>query len=153
MPQRIPYAENHEDTRALVSLLLREAGFEVAEAADGSAFLGRLRGGESFDLYLLDHTPPDASGVAPCRAVRAGDAETPILFYSARALREGREEALRAGAGDYLIKPDDTLDLPAQAAEWLGVTAGRAARAGCARARKVLNSPGSSLQTNQILGR
>lgn len=119
MPSRILYAEDHDDTRALVSLLLRNAGYEVVEAVTGAAFLERLEGGESFDLYLLDHTLPDASGVSLCRAVRAGDAVTPILFYSARALREEREEALSAGASDYLVKPDNTLDIPRHAARWL----------------------------------
>lgn len=116
MPPRILYAEDHDDTRVLVSMLLRKAGFEVVEAVTGVAFLKRLEGGESFDLYLLDHTLPDASGVALCRAVRAGDAATAILFYSARALREEREEALSAGASDYLVKPDDTLGIPERAA-------------------------------------
>jgi CheY-like chemotaxis protein len=120
MPHRILYAEDHDDTRVLVSLLLRRAGFEVVEAVSGSAFLERLEGGESFDLYLLDHTLPDASGVALCRAVRAGDAATPILFYSARAMTEEREEALSAGASDYLVKPDDTLDIPERAARLIG---------------------------------
>jgi CheY-like chemotaxis protein len=119
MRHRILYAEDHDDTRVLVSMLLREAGFEVVEAVTGAAFLKRLEGGEVFDLYLLDYTLPDASGVALCRAVRAGDAETPILFYTGRALGEEREEALRAGASAYLVKPDDTLAIPEHAARWL----------------------------------
>ena len=126
MPHRILYAEDQDDTRTLVSMLLRTAGCEVVEAVTGAAFLKRLEGGEWFDLYLLDRALPDATGVALCRAVRAADAETPFLFYSARALREEREEALRAGASDYLVKPDETLQLPEHVARWIGPPGGRA---------------------------
>ena len=119
MPRRILYAEDHDDTRVLVSILLRKAGFEVVEVMSGGAFIERLESGERFDLCLLDHTFPDASGVTLCRAVRERDTETPILFYSARAMREEREEALRAGASDYLIKPDDIFNVPEHAARWL----------------------------------
>jgi CheY-like chemotaxis protein len=120
MPHRILYAEDHEDTRVLVAMLLRQAGFEVVEVVTGAAFMERVEGGESFDLYLLDHTFPDTSGVTLCRAVRERDSETPILFYSARVLREEREEALSAGASDYLLKPNDTFNVCAHAARWIG---------------------------------
>lgn len=89
MPPRVLYAEDHEDTRAMMSLLLRRGGFEVVEAASGAELMSLLSGGEHFDLYLLDHCFPDASGVALCRAVRERDPAAPILFYSGAACREG----------------------------------------------------------------
>jgi len=74
---------------------------------------------QTFDLYLLDHTFPDASGVTLCRALREIDAETPILFYSGRAMKQEKEEALRAGAQDYLIKPNDIFKVAEHAAKWI----------------------------------
>ena len=79
MPPRILYAEDHDDTRVLISMILRRAGFEVVEAVSGAEFIERFGSGEHFDLYLLDHTFPDASGVTLCRSVRERDAATPIL--------------------------------------------------------------------------
>jgi len=40
-----------------------------------------------------------------CRAIREFDPHTPVLFYSAAAYERDVEEALRAGAHDYLAKP------------------------------------------------
>jgi len=122
MPPRILYAEDHNDTRVLMALLLRKAGFEVVEVVSAAGFMERFESGESFDLYLLDRTFPDASGLTLCRAVRERDAATPILFYSARAMREEREEALSAGASAYLIKPDDIFNVSEHAARWIGST-------------------------------
>ena len=120
MSPRVLYAEDHEDTRVLVALLLRAAGFEVTEAACGSEAL-RLARSSRFDLYVLDNAFPDVTGVEVCRAIREFDAGTPILFYSGRAMSEEREEALRAGAQDYMVKPDNTLEIPARAARLVGL--------------------------------
>jgi len=45
----------------------------------------RLAQQQDFDLYILDNWMPDKSGVELCRAIRAFDPYTPILFYSAAA--------------------------------------------------------------------
>src|SRR5215813_14858493 len=58
-----------------------------------------------FDLYILDSWLPDGSGVGLCHAIREFDPHTPILFYSAAAYERDIEDALRAGAQDYLVKP------------------------------------------------
>lgn len=65
----------------------------------------RLAQHQDFDLYILDNWLPDKSGVELCRAIRAFDLYTPILFYSAAAYERDIEEAIRAGAQDYLVKP------------------------------------------------
>ena len=48
---------------------------------------------------------PDRSGIELCRAIREFNPHTPILFYSAAAYERGIQDALRAGAQDYLVKP------------------------------------------------
>ena len=108
VPHRVLYVEDHDDTRALLSYVLRRAGYEVVEATCGKVGLELARS-DRFDLYLLDHTFPDASGITLCRAIREFDKETPILFYSARAMEQEIEEALGAGAQAYLVKPHDLL--------------------------------------------
>ena len=47
----------------------------------------------------------DRSGGELCRAIREFDPHTPILFYSAAAYERDIQDALRAGAQDYLVKP------------------------------------------------
>ena len=121
---RILYCEDHDDTRVLMTVLLERAGFEVTPAASGGECLVLAGSAGPFDLYLLDHTFPDASGLTVCESLRKFDAETPILFYSARALPQEQEAAMKAGAQDYLVKPNDLFGVADHVAKW--ITARRA---------------------------
>jgi CheY-like chemotaxis protein len=112
----ILYCEDHADTRVLMTMLLERAGFRVTAACDGGDCV-KLAARRRFDLYLLDHTFPDSSGVTVCEELRKLDAETPIIFYSARAMPQEREAAIRAGAQDYLIKPNDLFNVAEHAAK------------------------------------
>ena len=112
------YCEDHDDTRILMSMMLERAGFQVTSTENGRDCLKLARGG-NFDLYLLDHTFPDASGVTICEELRKLDATTPILFYSARAMPEEKAAAIKAGAQDYLIKPDDLFNVAEHVEKWI----------------------------------
>ena len=118
MPPRILYAEDHDDTRTMISLLLRRAGYDVAEAASAAEAL-EMAASSRFDLYLLDHAFPDSSGVELCRRLRAAHPGAPILFYTGRAMAAEREEAMRAGAQEYMVKPHDTFNIIGQVDKWL----------------------------------
>ena len=108
--RRVLYVEDHEDTRELITIVLRQRDFEVANAhtVDGGV---RLASEERFDLYLLDSWLPDGSGLDLCRRIRKFDPVTPILFYSAAAFEADKNMALSAGAQAYLIKPSQTSEL------------------------------------------
>jgi DNA-binding response OmpR family regulator len=108
--RRVLYVEDHEDTRELITIVLRQRNFEVSNArtVDGGV---KLASEERFDLYLLDSWLPDGSGLDLCRRIRNFDLVTPILFYSAAAYQEDKSMALSAGAQAYLIKPSQTSEL------------------------------------------
>ena len=108
--RRVLYVEDHEDTRELVTIVLRQRDFEVANAHTVDRGV-RLASEECFDLYLLDSWLPDGSGLDLCRRIRKFDQVTPILFYSAAAYEADKNMALSAGAQAYLIKPSQTSEL------------------------------------------
>jgi DNA-binding response OmpR family regulator len=62
---------------------------------------------EIFDLYILDNWMRDMSGVQLCALIRFSDKQTPILFFSGAARQKYQDEAINAGANEYLIKPND----------------------------------------------
>ena len=125
MKGHVLYCEDHDDTRVLMTILLKRAGFQVTPAQNGSECLKLARSsGQDFDLYLLDQAYPDASGITICAELRKFDPQTPIIFYSARAMPVEKEAAIKAGAQEYLIKPDDLFNVADRVARWIAATSG-----------------------------
>lgn len=108
--KHILYIEDHEDTRELVSFVLKQRNYEVTTSATIENGV-RLAGANKFDLYLLDSWLPDGSGLELCRKIREFDGNTPILFYSAATYEIDRELALLSGAQGYLTKPTKNTEL------------------------------------------
>jgi DNA-binding response OmpR family regulator len=117
--KRILLVEDYEDSRDLAIHILTE--YTITCARNFNEGLRLARQG-SFDLYLLDNWLPDKSGVELCRAIREFDPHTPILFYSAAAYARDKEEAIRAGAQDYLAKPIHPDELKQAVVRLISVT-------------------------------
>ena len=110
---RILCTEDDEDTRELIILMLKFAGYEVI-CTDNSEKTLELIQTESFDLCLLDNWMPGVSGEDLCKKIRAFDTKTPILFYSGAAYDSDKARAQDAGAQGYLVKPVRESELVAE---------------------------------------
>lgn len=99
-------AEDDADIRDLFTMALEAAGAAVVAVNSGGEALDALRD-RPFDLVVTDMWMPKVSGLDLCKAMRAdpATAELPILMLSAYGKLRGREEALLAGATEYLTKP------------------------------------------------
>jgi CheY-like chemotaxis protein len=103
---RVLVAEDHEDTRQMLRLVLERGGCDVLEAADGEEAV-RLAESARPDLVLLDRSLPRLDGLAVTRLVRASEraGHVPIIFLSGHAEAVARSAAFEAGCDDYLVKP------------------------------------------------
>src|SRR5579859_5300936 len=109
MVKRILVIEDEEGIVHLLTLYLKDAGFEVAVAkdgADGLALHARLQP----DLVILDIMLPAIDGFEVCRRIRAWS-QTPILMLTARGSEDDRIQGLELGADDYLVKPFSPREL------------------------------------------
>lgn len=101
---RILYAEDDATLAFLTIDSLEEAGYHVTHCQDGMACMEAFRG-QQFDLCILDIMMPRADGFETAAEIRKLDAHIPVLFLSAKTLKEDRLKGLRLGADDYLVKP------------------------------------------------
>ena len=96
-----------EDDRTVGQYVVRgleEHHFSTELATDGRAGLEAARGG-TWDLILLDLRLPLLSGLEVLRTLRDAGVATPILVLTAQDTVEGKVDALRTGADDYVTKP------------------------------------------------
>jgi two-component system, OmpR family, response regulator len=88
----------------MMSTLLQQLGYTVKTAGAVASALELARA-IRFDLYVIDNHFPDATGAEFCREIRTFDEPTPVIIYSGTSMDADFEEALRAGAEAYILKP------------------------------------------------
>jgi two-component system, OmpR family, alkaline phosphatase synthesis response regulator PhoP len=136
--RRVLLVEDEVDAKVLTALTFAEYKLTCASNFD-EALLAARRG--YFDLYILGGWFPDRSGGELCLAIREFDPHTPILFYSAAAHEKDIQNALRAGAQDYLVKPvipDELMQAVSRLISAAGETVTDARRAESAAIREEL---------------
>jgi DNA-binding response OmpR family regulator len=101
---RILYAEDDESLAYLTKDNLEQHQYEVEHFANGTDCLQAFNS-KQYDVCLLDVMMPGMDGFALATAIRDVNHEVPILFLSAKTLKEDKLKGLRLGADDYLIKP------------------------------------------------
>ncbi len=105
--------EDDPDIAELVALHLRDEGYAVELAADGTQGLARASSGD-FDLLVLDLMLPGLDGLSICRELRAAERYLPILMLTAKSTELDRVLGLELGADDYLTKPFSIRELVAR---------------------------------------
>lgn len=107
---RILFVDDDQDTRLMMTSLLRPSKYEVVTAECMTAAL-HLAERETFDLFVIDSRFPDGDGVDLCHKLCAISSAIPIIFLSGDASAEDKQKALAAGAKHYLIKPGGVLEI------------------------------------------
>jgi DNA-binding response OmpR family regulator len=102
-PNRILIADDDAELLALIGFALRNAGFQVVAAGDGTTAL-QIFEREPFALMILDIMMPGADGFTVCETVRTRSS-MPVIVLSARNNENDIVRAFEIGADDYLTKP------------------------------------------------
>ncbi len=107
---RVLIVDDDDNLRWVTKTQLEDAGYSVAEAADGNSAIATLNG-EHADLIITDLKMPGMSGVELLRKIKALDPGIPVLVITAFGTIQSAVEAVRAGAYDYITKPLDHDEL------------------------------------------
>ena len=116
-------AEDDPGIRRLIASLLEMDGWDVRQAADGDEAIAIAEDWHP-DAVVIDVMMPGTDGLAAIRQMRDDDEDCAVVVVSAKPGIE--QDALDAGADDFVAKPFDPEDLSARtraALRWHGAGA------------------------------
>jgi DNA-binding response OmpR family regulator len=103
-PVKLLLVEDDPNLGGLLADYLRAKGFLVDLRTDGQqGWLAFTQ--NSYDMLILDVMMPLKDGFTLAREVRSKDALVPIVFLTAKSMKQDTLEGFKAGADDYLTKP------------------------------------------------
>lgn len=120
MAPTILIAEDYDDNRELLRLLLSGANYEVREARNGKECLTLACSDPLPDLIMVDLSMPEVDGWEVFRQLKANSntANIPCVAVTAHTDRD-RVRALQSGFSDFVGKPFKTEELLLTVARWV----------------------------------
>ena len=101
---KILLAEDDTNLGMLLKEYLRAKGFENVLCEDGEIAYERFLN-EPFDICIFDVMMPKKDGFTLAKEVRQINSEIPIIFLTAKSMKEDVLEGFKLGADDYMSKP------------------------------------------------
>ncbi|SFA70971.1 DNA-binding response regulator, OmpR family, contains REC and winged-helix (wHTH) domain [Flavobacterium swingsii] len=101
---KILYTEDDETLAFLTKDNLEQNDYTITHCNDGQIALETFKN-NTFDICILDIMMPKIDGFELATAIRKSNSDIPIIFLSAKTLKEDRIKGLKLGADDYLVKP------------------------------------------------
>ena len=107
---RVLITDDEAIVRKYLSEVIKQAGMESVEAADGDSALLALRQ-SSIDLVLLDVRMPGRDGFTVLHQIRLQHQNLPVILMTGEGNVADAVKAIKCGAADYLTKPLHLLEL------------------------------------------
>ena len=101
---KILLAEDDTNLGSLLSNYLKAKNFDVTLCVDGDIATRRFKE-QLYDFIILDVMMPVKDGFTVAKEIRQTDQEIPILFLTAKSMKEDKLTGFEAGGDDYLTKP------------------------------------------------
>jgi two-component system response regulator AtoC len=105
-----PYVAVVDDDSAFANYLrtfLSLRGYETRSYSRGDELVAAVKAGDPPDIVLLDVMMPGMNGIETLRALKAAKPDLQAIMLSGREQASTIVEAVRLGAADYVVKPDD----------------------------------------------
>ena len=101
---KILLCEDDENLGMLLREYLQAKGYATELCADGEAgYKAFLK--NKFDICVLDVMMPKKDGFTMAQEIRSSNVDVPIIFLTAKTLKEDILEGFKIGADDYITKP------------------------------------------------
>lgn len=110
---KILLAEDDPNLGTLLQEYLTLKGYPADLARDGDEALNQFVK-QSYDLCIFDVMMPKKDGFTLAKEIRQANADIPIIFLTAKAMKEDTLQGFRLGGDDYLTKPFNMEELVAR---------------------------------------
>ncbi|MDG1914925.1 MAG: response regulator transcription factor [Crocinitomix sp.] len=110
---KILLAEDDTNLGTLLSNYLKAKSFDVTLCVNGEIALTRFQE-QLFDFIILDVMMPVKDGFAVAKEIRKSDSEIPILFLTAKSMKDDKLHGFDVGGDDYMTKPFSMEELLAR---------------------------------------
>lgn len=106
MSKKILIVDDSTSVRVVVTTALKGAGYEVIEASDGQAALGKLDG-QKIHLVISDVNMPNMDGITFVQEMKKRPAYrfTPVIMLTTESEDAKKREGQAAGAKAWMVKP------------------------------------------------
>jgi len=104
MKPRLLIVEDDPNLGEILSEYLGLKGFETTLKRDGEEGEYAFKEG-TYDLCILDLMMPKKDGFSLAKEIRSMDEETPIIFLTAKSMKQDIIKGFTIGADDYITKP------------------------------------------------
>jgi DNA-binding response OmpR family regulator len=103
-PKRILVVDDEEDVQVLVCRILRDSGYDVDSASEGSEAIEKIRR-DPPDLVVLDVVMPGVDGWGVLQHLQTQPVRPPVVVMTARSDFNTFSRGVREGAAAYVFKP------------------------------------------------
>ncbi|MCQ2227590.1 MAG: response regulator transcription factor [Bacteroidales bacterium] len=108
--QKILLAEDEETLGMILSEHLQAKGYDTTLTTNGEDAYNTFVSGK-FDICIFDVMMPKKDGFTLAKEIRMLDTEVPIVFLTAKTMKDDILQGFKVGADDYLSKPFSTEEL------------------------------------------
>jgi CheY-like chemotaxis protein len=104
--------------RQLFSIFLNKLGYPMLSAGDGQDALDKAKA-SNVDFVFMDLQMPRMNGYEAARNLREGGFKKPIIAVTASDQPDERDQCVKAGINDILIKPFKQVDVEKMLQKWI----------------------------------